>query len=104
MPSRLDGAELAGRGRWRLGGNRVRHRWGIEDGLYIQHVYPDGSAAAAGLEPGDVVTKIDGNPADRADVITRLLLTKKAGDTVRITFVRDGTEHTVTATLVARPS
>lgn len=81
----------------------VAQRWGIEDGLYIQSVDPNGSAARAGLKPGDIVTKIDGSPANRADVLTRLLLTKKAGDRVTITFVRDGTEHTGTATLVARP-
>jgi len=82
----------------------VAQRWGIEDGLYIQSVDPNGSAARVGLKPGDIVTKIDGHPANRADVLTRLLLTKKAGDRVTITFVRDGTEHTGTATLVARPS
>jgi putative serine protease PepD len=82
----------------------VAERWRIEDGLYIQSVDPKGSAAAAGLKPGDVVTKIDGRPADRNDVLTGLLLTKKAGDTVKITFVRDGKEQTVTARLVARPS
>jgi putative serine protease PepD len=82
----------------------VAERWRIEDGLYIQSVDPKGSAAAAGLKPGDVVTKIDGRPADRNDVLTGLLLTKKAGDTVKITFVRDGREQTVTARLVARPS
>jgi putative serine protease PepD len=81
----------------------VAERWGIDDGLYIQSVDPQGSAAKAGLKPGDVVTKIDGRQADRTDVLTQLLLTKKAGDQVQITYVRDGTEHTVTATLVAQP-
>jgi putative serine protease PepD len=82
----------------------VAERWGIDDGLYIQSVDAKGSAAAAGLKPGDIVTKIDGRPANRNDVLTQLLLTKKAGDTVRITFVRDGNEQTVTAKLVGRPS
>ncbi|NNC13781.1 PDZ domain-containing protein [Planctomonas sp. JC2975] len=81
----------------------VAERWGIEDGLYIQSVDPKGSAAAAGLQVGDIVTKIDGRPATNSDVITELMLTKKAGDQVQVTYVRDGTEHTVTATLVARP-
>jgi putative serine protease PepD len=82
----------------------VAERWGIDDGLYVQSVDPDGSAAKAGLRPGDIVTKIDGRPANRTDVLTQLVFTKKAGDTVRVTYVRDGGEHTVTATLVARPS
>ncbi|MGA0568167.1 S1C family serine protease [Rathayibacter sp. KR2-224] len=82
----------------------VAERWGIQDGLYIQAVDPAGSAAAAGLKAGDVVTKIDGHAANRADVLTQLQLTKKAGDKVQITYVRDGSERTVTATLVAQPS
>ena len=51
-----------------------------------------------------MVTKIDGHAANRADVLTQLQLTKKAGDKVQITYVRDGSERTVTATLVAQPS
>jgi putative serine protease PepD len=82
----------------------VATRWGIEDGLYIQSVTPGGSAAAAGLQPGDVVTKIDGKQADRTDVLNTLLLTKKAGDTVSVTYVRDAKTTTVTATLVPRPA
>ncbi|MGN6127346.1 MAG: S1C family serine protease [Humibacter sp.] len=81
----------------------VAERWGIEDGLYVQFVDPQGSAAKAGLQQGDIITKIDGQAANRADVLTTLLLTRKAGDTVQLTYVRDGTEHTVTATLVGQP-
>ena len=81
----------------------VAERWGIEDGLYVQSVDADGSAAAAGLKPGDVITGIDGRAATNSDVLTQLVLTKKAGDKVQITYLRDGTEHTVTATLVAQP-
>lgn len=81
----------------------VAERWGIEDGLYVQTVDPQGSAAKAGLQPGDVITKIDGEPAANGDVLTKVLLTKKAGDTVQLTYVRDGSEHTVTTTLVGQP-
>ncbi|GAB3398787.1 hypothetical protein GCM10027568_36280 [Humibacter soli] len=81
----------------------VAERWGIEDGLYVQSVDPQGSAAKAGLQQGDIITKIDGQAANRADVLTTLLLTRKAGDTVQLTYVRDGTEHNVTATLVGQP-
>jgi putative serine protease PepD len=81
----------------------VADRWGIEDGLYVQTVDPAGSAAKAGLKQGDIITEIDGQPATNPDVLTHVVLTKKAGDTVKITYVRDGTEHTVAATLVGQP-
>ncbi|QDZ16978.1 PDZ domain-containing protein [Humibacter ginsenosidimutans] len=81
----------------------VADRWGIEDGLYVQEVDSAGSAAKAGLKHGDIITKIDGQTATNSDLLTHVALTKKAGDTVQITYVRDGTEHTVTATLVGQP-
>ena len=82
----------------------VAEKWGIEDGLYVNSVDPDGSVAAAGIQAGDVITELAGQPVDSTDVVTLFLLTHKAGDTVKITFMRNGTEHTVTATLVARPT
>ena len=78
----------------------VAQRWGITDGLYVQTVDAGGSAAAAGIQPGDIITEINGHAATSPDVLTFMLLTHKAGDNVQFTYVRDGTEHTVTVTLV----
>jgi len=82
----------------------VAQRWGIDDGLFVQAVDPNGSVAAAGIAPGDIITAIDGRPAARNDVLTRLMFTKKAGDTLTVTYLRDGATRTSTVTLVAEPS
>jgi putative serine protease PepD len=81
----------------------VAQRWGVEDGLFLQGADPQGSAAKAGLQPGDVITKIDGRSAGRSDVLTQLMFTKKAGDTIEVSYLRGDVERTVKVTLVAQP-
>ena len=76
---------------------------GLPEGLYVQAVTPGGPAAAAGLRPSDVVTKIDGEPATSNIQLQELTLTKKPGDTVSIEYTRAGQSATATVTLAAQP-
>jgi len=76
---------------------------GLPEGLFVQAVTPGGPAAAAGLRAGDVITKIDGEPATSNIQLQELTLTKKPGDTVSIDYTRDGQSATVTVTLAAQP-
>jgi len=76
---------------------------GLPVGLYIRGVTPGGPAATAGLRPADVITKIDGEPATSNIQLEELTLTKKPGDTVSITYTRDGRSATTTVTLAAQP-
>jgi putative serine protease PepD len=46
-------------------------------------VVAGGPAATGGLQVGDVITSIDGQPATSADQLMALTLTKRAGDRVR---------------------
>jgi putative serine protease PepD len=55
------------------------------------------------LRPGDVITKIDGEPATSNIEQQELTLTKKPGDTVTIGYTRDGQSATATITLAAQP-
>ena len=61
------------------------------------------SAARIGSRCGDVITKIDGEPATSNIQLQELTLTKKPGDTVSIDYTRDGQSATVTVTLAAQP-
>jgi len=76
---------------------------GLPEGLFVQAVTPGGPAAAAGLHAGDVITKIDGEPATSNIQLQELTLTKKPGDTVPIGYTRDGRSATATVTLAAQP-
>jgi len=60
----------------------------------------DGSAAArAGLQPGDVVTKVDDTPITSGAALGSAIRAHNPGDRVRITYTRGGTTHEVTVTL-----
>jgi putative serine protease PepD len=76
---------------------------GASSGLFVVAVTPGGPTAAAGIQPGDVITKIDGKPAVSAEQLQGLTLTKRSGDTVTLTYQRDGVVHTATVTLTAAP-
>ena len=64
---------------------------------------PPAAAAQAGLRPGDVITKINGEPATSNIQLQELTLTKKPGDTVPIDYTRAGQPATATVTLGAQP-
>jgi putative serine protease PepD len=61
-------------------------------------------AARAGLRAGDVVTAIDGNDVGSADALTSAVSAKSPGDTISVTYTRDGTSHNVQVKLTTRPN
>ncbi len=64
---------------------------------------PGGPAAQAGIEVGDIITKIDGQAATSNSQIESLTLTRKAGDTVAVEYSRAGHTAEATITLGAAP-
>jgi len=76
---------------------------GISEGLFVAGVVANGPAAKAGLRQGDVITKLDGNPATTNVQLQELTLTKSPGDKVTIDYVRDGKAGTATVTLGTQP-
>lgn len=70
-----------------------------EPGLYVQAVVPGGPAGQAGLEPGDIITRVDGAPVGSVDDLTAKQLTSKPGDEVKVTYVRDGKTDRTTVML-----
>jgi putative serine protease PepD len=76
---------------------------GVPEGLYVQNVVPAGPSAQAGLRQGDVITKINGEPATSSVQLQELTLTKKPGDTVQLEYWRNGQTTTATVTLGTQP-
>jgi len=79
---------------------------GAQSGVLVVEVVPNGPAAKAGLrgsgqaDPSDdVITAIDGHQIDTIDALTQYLDTKKVGDRVRLTVVRNGQHLSLTVTL-----
>jgi putative serine protease PepD len=73
-------------------------------GLFVQALDPQGPAARAGLQAGDVITEIDGSPAASSIQLESLTLTRRPGDRVAVVYVRDGRTTRATITLGASPT
>jgi putative serine protease PepD len=61
-------------------------------------------AAKAGLRAGDVIVKLDDKQITNSDELSSFIDGKKPGDSVRVTFVRGGKQHTLTVKLATRPT
>lgn len=68
----------------------VRAYYDYPEGVIVQSVQENSYAAAQGLQPGDVITAMDGVAVTTADELQALLKNYNAGDTVRLTIWRDG--------------
>ncbi|GGK65315.1 S1C family serine protease [Streptomyces flaveus] len=61
-----------------------------------------GPADKAGLKPGDVITKIDDTAIDSGPALIGEIWTHQPGDTVTLTYTRDGKTNTTEVTLGER--
>ncbi len=61
-------------------------------GVYIGKIRPTTVAAAAGLQPGDVVTSVAGKRTPTMSKLDALIDTLQPGDNVTIRYLRDGSE------------
>jgi membrane-associated protease RseP (regulator of RpoE activity) len=80
----------------------LRHQLKLADGvgLIVEFVQPNSPAAAAGLQPYDLLVKLDDQWLVNAEQFAVLVRMHHAGDQVKLSFVREGAEHTATAKLV----
>ncbi|MFJ3500998.1 MULTISPECIES: trypsin-like peptidase domain-containing protein [unclassified Streptomyces] len=62
-------------------------------------VTPGGPAAEAGLRPGDVITKVDGQRVHNGEELIVKIRAHRPGDRLELTLNRDGKELTKTLTL-----
>ena len=73
------------------------------DGQSVVEVVEDGPSAAAGIEPGDVITAFDGQEITPQNSLIDLLFEHEPGDVVTVTVERDGAPQTFQVTLGERP-
>ncbi len=76
---------------------------GESDGLRLGSIVPNTGAARAGLREGDVLVRIGDGTIDSFDDLRKALARQAPGDTVRVVFLRDGQDQTVSVTLGTRP-
>ncbi|GII01004.1 S1C family serine protease [Planobispora takensis] len=73
---------------------------GRPSGVGVVEVSPDGGAARAGIQPGDVIVSINGTEVPTTQALSELLATLDPGDEAKVEVLRsDGSTTTVTVTL-----
>jgi putative serine protease PepD len=77
----------------------VANAAGQPAGVGIVSVARGGAAATAGIQPGDIITALAGQPVPSVAALQSILAAHKPGDSVQARVSRGGTETTVTVTL-----
>jgi len=70
-----------------------------EGGLLVEGVTATGPAGAAGLRPGDIITRLGGYDIDSEADLAIALINEQAGKTVALEFYRDGEKQSIDVTL-----
>ncbi|MDK2806007.1 trypsin-like peptidase domain-containing protein [Thermoanaerobacterium thermosaccharolyticum] len=76
-------------------------QYNIPVGLYIAQVQQGSGADAAGLQAGDVITAVDGTKVDTFDSLQSIINKHKVGDTITVTFWRNGKTLTAKVKLMS---
>lgn len=71
----------------------------VVEGAQIKEITDGSAAGSAGLEAGDVITKVDDRLISSADGLVATIRSYRPGDEVKVTYVRDGESATTTLTL-----
>jgi serine protease Do len=74
------------------------------EGSIVSDLSPDGPAAKAGLQKGDIITAVDGKKIADSRQLRLLIAQTKPGTTDQLTVVRNGQEMTIPVTLGTLPS
>jgi serine protease Do len=73
-------------------------------GVKLTSLMEGSPAEKAGMEAGDIVTKIDGKPVDRVSALQRVIRTHQPGDVVEVHAVRYGEQKDFKVKLAEAPN
>lgn len=72
-------------------------------GVLVSGVMASGPGAVAGLEPGDLLTQVEGQPVVDPQTAVNLISAVAPGGSVKLKIIRDGGEQTLSAIVAQRP-
>ena len=64
----------------------------VFSGIYVDSLLAEGSAKAAGIQEGDVITKVDDRPVSSVAELQEQIARHRPGDKVAVTLIRKGSE------------
>ena len=70
----------------------------VENGIFVYKVYEGSPAAKAGLEAGDIITKIGKDEVKDNNALKSILYKYQEGDSAELSYVRKGKENTTEVT------
>jgi serine protease Do len=73
-------------------------------GVLVSDVWPRGPAEAAGLQPGDILVSVDGEPAENLPTVNYRFRLRDSTEKVQIVVLRGTTEHTLSVVAVEQKS
>jgi serine protease Do len=73
-------------------------------GALVDEAKPDTPAAKAGIQPGDVITAVNGNPIKDSRTLAREISGMGPGSSAKLDILRKGEQKTITVTLATMPS
>ncbi len=73
------------------------------DGAVVREVVPGGAAAEAGVQRGDVITAINGEPVASSTDLAARIRGFQPGEEIRLAILRNGEQRELTATLGTAP-
>lgn len=86
----VQGRPVIGINGWRNITDDMSRYYKLPVGIYVTSVVEFSAAEKAGIRPGDVIVKYNGEKVETVDELNTLRDQNKVGDTVTLTIVRDG--------------
>jgi serine protease Do len=80
-----------------------RYAPGATCGVFVEAVYRRHSAAACGIQPGDVITHWDGAPVASVSQLGRMVADAEIGSRVEVALIRGRDAATATVTVAQQP-
>ncbi|MFN8496817.1 MAG: trypsin-like peptidase domain-containing protein [Anaerolineae bacterium] len=74
----------------------------VRSGLFVQDIERNSPAADANIQRGDIIVQIDDTPLDQDHSLISILLKRKVGDEITLTYYRNGQILTTKTKLTAR--
>ncbi|TWR30622.1 Do family serine endopeptidase [Mucilaginibacter pallidiroseus] len=71
------------------------------NGLYVNSLVDGGGAKQAGILPGDIIVKVEGNPVYESSDLQERVARLQPGDKINLTVLRNGSEKSFDVTLKA---
>lgn len=75
-----------------------------QQGALVEYVYPGSAAAAAGIQPGDAITAVNGQSIASAGQLASIIHADTPGQTISVTLLTPTGVQTVSATLTPAPT